>query len=82
MSARGTFGWDYIQVNLLNYVPELSRDDVRVKFNYTQWGEGTGYGWYIDDVRVTVTRANNVNPDSSTQDLWTYTDEDSHSGDW
>ncbi|MCK5309142.1 MAG: hypothetical protein KAJ64_00680, partial [Thermoplasmata archaeon] len=82
VSARGTFGWDYIQVNLLNYVPEADRDEVRVKFNYIQWGEGTGYGWYIDDVRVTVSRSNSINPDSSTQDIWNYTTADAHSGNY
>ncbi|MFO7618834.1 MAG: Ig-like domain-containing protein [Thermoplasmata archaeon] len=55
ISARGTFGWEYVEMNLLQHVPIANRGDVRMKFNYTQWGNGTGYGWYIDDVRVTVT---------------------------
>ncbi len=82
VSASGTFDWDYVQVNLLNYVPVANRDEVRVKFNYTQWGEGSGYGWYVDDVRVKVTRSDNFNPDANSQDIWNYTNADSHSGNY
>jgi FlaG/FlaF family flagellin (archaellin) len=68
ISARGTFGWDYVELNILANVDETYRGEVRLKFNYTQWGNGTGYGWYVDDVRVTVSRSNSDLPAGS--DLW------------
>ncbi len=75
VSTRGTFSWDYVSVDLLNFVPDAYSDEVKVKFNYTQYGGGTGYGWYIDDVRVTTTRPNIVWPGNNTaiQDIWNLT---------
>ncbi len=80
ISTRGTFSWDYVSVDLLNFVPADYRDEVKVKFNYTQYGGGTGYGWYIDDVRMEVTRSNNVYADQHSQDIWNLTTADAHSG--
>ena len=85
ISGRGTFTWEKVNLNLLNYVPDLTvagyeyRSDVKVKFQYYQYGGGTGYGWYIDDVRVTVTRPNTA-PTSTSQDLWHLTNAQAHSG--
>ncbi len=70
ISGQGTFDWEYVSVNLLNYVPTAYRDEVKVKFNYTQYGGGTGYGWYIDDVRVSVSRPDLVAPTTNSQDVW------------
>jgi hypothetical protein len=82
VSGRGTFDWEYVQLNLLDVVPVTYRNEVKVKFNYTQYGQGTGYGWYLDDVRVTVTRSNNVNPVNTTQDVWNRTNATHHSGNY
>ncbi|MCK4267139.1 MAG: hypothetical protein KAX31_07640, partial [Thermoplasmata archaeon] len=74
VSGRGTFDWDFVTVNLLNFVPqEALRDEVKVKFNYTQYGGGTGYGWFIDDVRVEVSRSDLINPNNLSQDVWSLT---------
>ncbi len=80
ISSQGTFDWEFVTVNLLNYVPTAYRDEVKVKFNYTQYGGGTGYGWYIDDVRVTVCRSDLVMPTINTQDIWNLTTSQAHSG--
>lgn len=80
VSSGGTFEWDYVSVDILDYVPTQYRDDVRVKFNYTQYGGGTGYGWYIDDVRIVVSRSDTVNPTLTSQDIWNLTDVQAHSG--
>jgi hypothetical protein len=68
ISGKGTFGWEYVELDLLKYVPATYRDEVRVKFNYTQyqWAgcSGTGYGWYVDNVEVKVsTQSVTTNPD-------------------
>ncbi len=74
VSGGGTFDWEYVQVDLLKYLPEdeTIRDDVRIKFNYTQYGGGTGYGWYFDGVKVKVSRdgdeASNI--DGDMKDVW------------
>ncbi len=47
-------------IDLLDYVPIAFRDEVRIKFNYTQLGGGIGVGWYIDDVRLVVSRDENA----------------------
>ncbi|MFO8109113.1 MAG: CARDB domain-containing protein [Thermoplasmata archaeon] len=68
-SGGGAFGWDRVQINVLRYVPEGYEDDVRIMFNYTQYGGGTGYGWYLDDVRMVVSRGDNDLTDSH-RDVW------------
>jgi len=84
VSSKGTFDWDYVSVELLSFVPESYREEVKVKFNYTQYGGGTGYGWYIDDVRVKVSRADSDWPSNYTslQDIWNLTTADAHSGNY
>jgi len=82
LSGEGTYKWDHISVNILNNVPEAYRDEVRIKFNYTQFGGGTGVGWFIDDVRLVVTRSNSVYPVSTTHDIWNLTDAQAHSGNY
>jgi flagellin-like protein len=88
VSGSGTFGWDYVSVDLLTFVPSASRGEVKVKFNYTQYGGGTGHGWYIDDVRVRVSRSDSYWPSNNTaiQDIWNLTNMtqlgmNAHSGD-
>ncbi|MFW6195715.1 MAG: CARDB domain-containing protein [Thermoplasmatota archaeon] len=70
VSGGGTFGWDYVHVSLLNYVPEGHREEVRVKFNYTQYGGGTGYGWYFDDVKIVGSRSMSGNVHEDMMDVW------------
>ncbi len=70
VSGGGSFGWDHVRVNILRYVPEEHREDVRIKFNYTQYGGGTGFGWYLDDVRVVVSRGSNEEINDNTRDMW------------
>jgi flagellin-like protein len=81
VSGRGTFAWEKVNINLLDWValPNGShfsgsydlRSSVRVKFNYTQYGGGTGYGWYIDDVKVAVSRSDDLNSvNTASADVW------------
>lgn len=58
-SGGGSFDWDRVRLNILRYVEDGYEDNVRLMFNYTQYGGGTGFGWYLDDVRVIVSRGNN-----------------------
>jgi hypothetical protein len=80
LSGGGTYTWDYISVDILTNVPAPYRSEVRIKFNYTQFGGGTGVGWFIDDVRLVVSRSNAINPVSTTYDIWNLTAADAHSG--
>ncbi len=90
VSTGGTFGWEKVTMDILPYVNTTGnidptynpRSDVKVKFAYYQYGGGTGYGWYIDDVRVEVSRSDLNYPDTNTSDVWNLTNSDSHSGDW
>jgi len=85
ISGRGTFAWEKVNLDLLNYVPDTTaagynyRTNVKVKFQYYQYGGGTGYGWYMDDVRVTVSRPN-IAPTNTSQDLWFLSTIQAHSG--
>ncbi len=74
MSGGGSFTWEFVKVDLLKYVPAQYRGEVRIKFNYTQYGAGTGYGWYIDDVKVVISREgdSSSNIDDNTMDVWQY----------
>ena len=80
VSKGGNFGWEFVKVNLLNYIPDAGLSDVRIKFNYTQYGGGTGYGWYIDDVTLKISREETYAPDSTCRDVWQLQDGDAHSG--
>ncbi len=73
-SKKGTFGWEFVKVNLLKYVPEQYRSEVRIKFNYTQYGGGTGYGWYLDDVKIVLSRDGNsdTNINANISDVWQF----------
>jgi hypothetical protein len=87
LSGNGQFSWEHVSVNLLDFVPQSFRGEVKIKFNYTQYGGGTGEGWYIDDVRLDVSRIESATIGSSTKDIWdlvnvsaTYGWGSSHSG--
>ena len=80
ISGKGEFSWQPVTVNLLNYVPSGYRDQVRIKFQYFQYGTGTGYGWYLDDVKVAISRDDSTNVTSSSKDVWNLTTNASWSG--
>ncbi len=83
VSGGGSFGWSHVQVNILPYIDNVggSRENVRVRFNYTQYGSGTGYGWFFDDVKLTVSRAPNANITDNMKDVWRQVTTDDHNGD-
>ncbi|MBI5000283.1 MAG: Ig-like domain-containing protein [Euryarchaeota archaeon] len=72
VSGDGRFDWEYVTLNLLPYLPSdaTNLSAVRVKFAYYQYGGGTGYGWYIDDVKITVTRSDARNATATDADVW------------
>ncbi len=74
VSGKGTFSWEFVKVDLMGvvtkHVPQQYRHEIRIKFNYTQYGLGTGYGWYIDDVKVVVTRSDSAAVTSGDSDIW------------
>ncbi|MFO7791519.1 MAG: hypothetical protein R6W73_00870, partial [Candidatus Saliniplasma sp.] len=85
VSGGGTFGWEHVRINIMKYLEEEEvsdeyRDSVRIKFNYTQYGSGTGYGWYLDDVRVTASRAGELNNDGDPADMWDLVETTGHDG--
>jgi len=78
-SSSGTFGWDYVEVDLSKFIDKFTK--IRIVFLFAQFGgvtANTGWqpemGWYIDDVRVTVSGGNT--------DYWSYEDNstEAHSG--
>jgi len=92
LSGSGSFGWDHVAVDISPYVPDgfnttdghVYRSEVVVNFNYTQFGGGTGVGWYIDDAKLVVSRVDGANISSTTKDIWKMVDNStlSHSGNY
>ncbi len=80
ISDAGEGSWEQAEFNLLSYVPATARDQVRIRFNYTQYAPGTGMGWWVDDIEVGVVRSNTLTPSSGTSDVWALTAQDSKSG--
>jgi hypothetical protein len=70
ISGEGTFDWEHVSVNILDFVPAEYRSRIRLRFQYTQYGGGTGIGWYVDDVRVKTSRSNELPVDASERDTW------------
>jgi hypothetical protein len=79
VSGYGLYTWDYIEVDLTNYT---GQSDLRIRFLYmwSTWGDG-GY-YFIDDVKVKVTRNDTAAVTSSSADQWMYSNDDAHSGDY
>jgi hypothetical protein len=79
VSGYGLYTWDYIEVDLTNYT---GQSNLRVRFLYmwSTWGDGGTY--FIDDVKVRVTRNDTTAVTSTSSDQWMYSNSDSHSGDY
>lgn len=77
VSGYGLYTWDYIEVDLTNYT---GQSNLRIRFLYmwSSWGDGGFY--YIDDVKVRVTRNESKVVTSASADQWLYTTDDAHSG--
>jgi len=76
-SAEGTMNWERVRIDLLrdDYdIPEEALDSVQVRFYYKQFGGSTvPGGWWIDDIRVDVTRSGDWWDDdieSDINDVW------------
>ena len=61
-------------------MPEAYRSEVKIAFNYTQFGGGTGVGWFIDDVKLVVSRDDSAIIDGNMKDVWAMNSTMSHSG--
>ncbi|MCK5309694.1 MAG: hypothetical protein KAJ64_03520, partial [Thermoplasmata archaeon] len=81
VSDDGSFGWEYADMDIISYVPEEFRSNVKIAFNYTQFGGGTGVGWYIDDVNLVVSRNATAIIDGNMKDVWAMSNM-SHSGNY
>jgi hypothetical protein len=79
VSGFGLYTWDFIEVDLSNYTGQTN---LRVRFLYmwSAWGDG-GY-YFIDDVKVRVTRNDTSAVTSASADQWVYSNNDAHSGDY
>ncbi|MFW6038648.1 MAG: VWA domain-containing protein, partial [Candidatus Saliniplasma sp.] len=61
-SAQGTLRWDYVRLNIMNYLDRLEideqyHDDIQIRFYYNQFGGApVPGGWIIDDVSITASR--------------------------
>ncbi|MFW3145809.1 MAG: CARDB domain-containing protein [Thermoplasmatota archaeon] len=70
ISGEGTFDWDFAQFDLLDYVPLIYRDRVKVMFYYIQYGGGTGDGWWLDDVKIVQSRSDSAMVNAQDTDTW------------
>ncbi len=88
-SDRGTGGWEHVRFNVVSHldrteVPIGSRDQVRVRFYYKQFGPSNRPGgWLIDNVGITASRRGDSgeNIGEQSMDAWHITDSASYSGD-
>ena len=71
-SGDGTFGWDYVEVDLTPYISQFK--EIRIVFMLVQFGGITpefgwnpSMGWYLDDVKITITG-------DGQKDLWKLND--------
>ncbi|MEF8833033.1 MAG: hypothetical protein V5A66_05920, partial [Candidatus Thermoplasmatota archaeon] len=76
-SAGGTMDWERVKIDLLRddyNIPEDALDTVRIRFYYKQFGGSTvPGGWWIDDVKVEVTRSGDwwdEDIDGDMHDVW------------
>ncbi len=67
-SGDGTFGWDYIEVDLTPYLSKFK--EIRIVFMLVQFGGvdpnfgwNPSMGWYLDDVKIMITS-------DGQKDLW------------
>jgi hypothetical protein len=89
VSSGGTFGWDYVELDVLPYIraqgvidsgnPDHYTGRVRVAFNYIQFGGGTGAGWYLDDVKLRAGRGD-VPVAANHKDIWALSSAEAHGG--
>ncbi len=79
-SGEGTFDWDNADFNILDFVPPGYRDRVKVMFYYIQYGGGTGDGWWFDDVKIVMSRAEESPVDADSIDTWRFLEGTTESG--
>jgi|GEM_PF-1740789 len=77
VSSNGRYDWDYISVDISEFV---GRPHVRVKFLYLNVTNTLPGKWYVDDIVVKATRSDSLPVTSSTADNWELTTEDAYSG--
>ncbi len=82
ISGGGSYQWEYVSFDISSFVPEPYRNEVRVVFNYTQFGGGSGNGWWIDDVKLVVSRDENAILDTADKDLWQLSNTTAYSGNY
>ena len=72
LSGGGTLDWDYVTVNLSKY----SGDYIKIRFQYLYLFGGTGFGWFIDDLKLTITSMTEGDAKFETTDNWFLIDEE------
>jgi hypothetical protein len=59
VSTKGTFGWEYSEIDITRFIPgpgEPSNRQMRFNFSMYQFGGGSGKGWWVDDLVIKVSR--------------------------
>ncbi len=72
LSGGGTLDWDHVTVNLTGY----SGNYIKIRFQYLYLFGGTGFGWFIDDLKVTITSTEDGASKFETTDNWFLIDGD------
>lgn len=72
ISGSGTLDWDFVTVDLSDY----SGFYIKIKFQYLHTFGGTGYGWFLDDLKVTVNSDKEDLDKFETNDNWKLIDGD------
>lgn len=84
ISGQNTYSWDYINVDVMPFIEEQGlkaphfdadyyKTGARMVLKYLQFGGGTGNGWYIDDVKLDVSRSDGTSISADTKDIWDLT---------
>ena len=77
VSGNGKYTWDYIEVDLTNWT---GLDSVCIRIAFLWAGRGSGGGYFIDDLKVEVTRNESISSITASVDQWNLTTQHAHSG--
>jgi hypothetical protein len=80
VSDNGRFGWEYVKFDLTDFA---GYQIVRVKFVYFEYKGGDGLGgWWIDSVKISSSRSDELPPTQGIPDMWDLSTFTSHRGNY